>query len=247
MFTHPYFKGMIILTDKVNKEGVHMSAFAISDTLAGKDIKALRQTLGMTQEAFSRLVCVSKKTIERWESSEKEITGPIVTLAKILTEYLQIKEELEIPEKEYPLRLWYMCGNKIYTIIDVDERHRRVKIYNYTRNFLSRAFGREEHPTFEAYEAFLESRCFPRSRDKMKLILRELDNRQSSKGNQLKWESGGIWYKADYTGCEGLAEYVVSGLLLESSLLPEEFVSYQTEEISYKQNRYLANRCIVSQ
>lgn len=42
MFTHPYFKGMIILTDKVNKEGVHMSAFAISDTLAGKDIKALR-------------------------------------------------------------------------------------------------------------------------------------------------------------------------------------------------------------
>ena len=27
------------------------------------------------------------------------------------------------------------------------------------RNFLSRAFGREEHPTFEAYEAFLESRC----------------------------------------------------------------------------------------
>lgn len=69
---------------------------------------------------------------------------------------------------------------------------------------------------------------------------RKLDNRQSSKGNQLKWENGGIWYKADYTGYEGLAEYVVSGLLLESSLLPEEFVSYQTEEISYKQNRYLA-------
>lgn len=152
-----------------------MSTFAISDTLAGKDIKALRQTLGMTQEEFSRLVCVSKKTIERWEAGEKEITGPIVTLAKILAEYPQIKEELEIPEKEYPLRLWYMCGNKICTIIDVDECHRRVKIYNYTRNFLSRAFGREEHPTFEAYEEFLESRCFPRSRDKMKLVLRELD------------------------------------------------------------------------
>ena len=29
---------------------------------------------------------------------------------------------------------------------------------------------------------------------------------QSSKGNQLKWESDGVWYKADYTGYEGLAE-----------------------------------------
>ena len=38
-----------------------------------------------------------------------------------------------------------------------------------------RAFGREEHPTFEQYEEFLESRCFPRSRDKMKLILKDLD------------------------------------------------------------------------
>ena len=28
---------------------------------------------------------------------------------------------------------------------------------------------------------------------------------QSSKGNQLKWESEGVWYKADYTGYEGLA------------------------------------------
>ena len=27
-------------------------------------------------------------------------------------------------------------------------------------------------------------------------------SRQSSKGNQLKWEHDGIWYKADYTGYE---------------------------------------------
>ena len=34
-----------------------------------------------------------------------------------------------------------------------------------------------------------------------------MQDRQSSKGNQLKWENAGIWYKADYTGYEGLAEY----------------------------------------
>ena len=30
-----------------------------------------------------------------------------------------------------------------------------------------------------------------------------MQDRQSSKGNQLKWENAGIWYKADYTGYEG--------------------------------------------
>jgi len=39
------------------------------------------------------------------------------------------------------------------------------------------------------------------------------NNRQSSKGNQLKWATNGYWYKADYTGYEGLAEYMISQLL----------------------------------
>ena len=152
-----------------------MITFAISDTVTGRDIKTIRKKLKLTQAEFSELANVSRKTIERWESGEKEITGPIVTLIKILNEYPQIQEELIIPDKVYPLRLWYLERNKICTIIDVDERQRRVKIYNYTHDYLSRAFGRKEHPTFEEYEAFLESRCFPRSRDKMKLILEDLD------------------------------------------------------------------------
>ena len=44
------------------------------------------------------------------------------------------------------------------------------------------------------------------------------ENRQSSKGNQLKWLNKNIWYKADYTGYEGLSEYIVSRLLQKSSL-----------------------------
>ena len=57
---------------------------------------------------------------------------------------------------------------------------------------------------------------------------------QSSKGNQLKWEQAGVWYKADYTGYEGLAEYMVSALLKYSDLKPGEFIPYETEEIFYK-------------
>ena len=38
-------------------------------------------------------------------------------------------------------------------------------------------------------------------------------SRQSSKGNQLKGCKDGKWYKADYAGYEGFAEYVISALL----------------------------------
>lgn len=149
--------------------------FAIPDILDGKDIKAIRKKLKLTQAEFAELANVSVKTIERWESSDKPVTGPIVTLIKILNEYPQMEEELKIPVREYQMRLWYMYFDEICTIIDVDERERKVKIYNYTKNYALRAFGREEKPTFEQYEEFLESRCFPRSRDKMKLILKDLN------------------------------------------------------------------------
>lgn len=61
---------------------------------------------------------------------------------------------------------------------------------------------------------------------------------QSSKGNQLKWEQDRIWYKADYTGYEGMAEYMVSGLLKYSNMRENEFISYSTEEIAYRQTVY---------
>ena len=69
----------------------------------------------------------------------------------------------------------------------------------------------------------------------VELFERELmsPDRQSSKGNQLKWNSGDYWYKADYTGYEGLAEYVCSSLLLYSNIDEDNIVHYDTEEIKY--------------
>ena len=64
------------------------------------------------------------------------------------------------------------------------------------------------------------------------------NERQSSKGNQLKWESSGVWYKADYTGYEGLAEYMSSHLLKSTTLSEEEFVLYDLEKIKYKTTIY---------
>lgn len=63
-------------------------------------------------------------------------------------------------------------------------------------------------------------------------------NRQSSKGNQLKWLTANKWYKADYTGYEGLAEYVVSFLLQKSTLKKDEYILYGTEEMEYRRRTY---------
>ena len=40
----------------------------------------------------------------------------------------------------------------------------------------------------------------------------------TSKGDQRKWKIDQWWYKADYMGYEGLAEVLISRLLMKSSL-----------------------------
>lgn len=73
------------------------------------------------------------------------------------------------------LRLSYMFRDELCTVINIDEKNKSVEITNYTDHLLKRAFGVLEKPTYEQYEEFLESRCFPRTRDKMKLMLKEYD------------------------------------------------------------------------
>lgn len=50
------------------------------------------------------------------------------------------------------------------TVIDVCHFTRKIKITNLTDDMISRAFGVKEKPDWEDYEAFLESRCMPRTR-----------------------------------------------------------------------------------
>lgn len=86
----------------------------------------------------------------------------------------EILEELKVPEMCFPLRMKYMFQNELCTVIDIDERARQVRIKNFRSNPIFRAFGNNEHPSYEDYEEFLESRCFPKTRDKMKIMLEML-------------------------------------------------------------------------
>lgn len=142
---------------------------------SAEEIKRVRKQLGLTQKEFAVLINCSKSSVERWERSSDPIIGPIVLLLKFLERYPQYVAEIEIPKKVYPVRMWYMHGQDICTLIDVDEVNRQVRIKNYTDNLMFRAFGNIENPDYQMYTEFLESRCFPESRDKLKLILKDLD------------------------------------------------------------------------
>lgn len=109
------------------------------------------------------------------ERSKEPITGIITLLISILERYPEYAEDVAVPIRKTPVRLWYMYKEKVCTLIDVNEIKREISIKNYTENIMFRAFGIEENPDYHMYEKFLESRCFPESRDKMKLILRDLD------------------------------------------------------------------------
>lgn len=58
-----------------------------------------------------------------------------------------------------------------------------------------------------------------------------ISDSHTSKGNQLKWEQDGYWYKADAFGYESLAEVVCSNILMHSDL-PRP-VCYEPVTIKY--------------
>ena len=151
-----------------------MKEYVIGKFATGDDFRRLRDVLGMTQKEFATFAGCSLRTVENWETKKEPVTGPIVTLLELLLRWPELAQKLELPPRRLKLRLWYMYKSTVCTVIDVDEMNRRVEIHNYITNPLYRAFGINTEPEYEDYEAFLESRCFPRERDKMKIELREL-------------------------------------------------------------------------
>ena len=152
-----------------------MKEYIVPESINKYDLKKLRKKLGLTQVEFAALANLSKKTIERWESSDKEITGPITTLFYLMSTDISLAEKLEIQPSQYPLRMKYFFRKQLCTIIDIDERDRKIEILNFQTDPIFKAFGNIKKPTYDDYEEFLSSRCIPKERDKMKIQLRELN------------------------------------------------------------------------
>ena len=78
-------------------------------------------------------------------------------------------------DPNYVLRINYMNRQQLCTTIDVDFRHEKIKIKNYTDKIPLRAFGVVEEPSWKDFEIFLQDRCLPASRAGIKEILRDMD------------------------------------------------------------------------
>lgn len=164
----------MLLSGNEGEVGSMDKKYATPEYITAKEIKNIRKVLGLTQKEFAVMLNCSTPTIERWERSDGHITGPVVLLIKMLEKHPEYVDEIKIPDREFPLRLYYMHNQTVCTIIDVDDLKRKVRIRNYTENLMFRAFGKIENPDYDMYMEFLESRCFPRTRDKMKLVLKDL-------------------------------------------------------------------------
>lgn len=152
-----------------------MDKYAIPKYTTALELKRVRGRLGLTQAQFADLIGVSKPTVERWEVSKDKIKGPIAAATYLLSFDEKIIDRLRIPERTTKLRLYYMYRSELCTIIDVDELNREINVFNYKSNIMFRAFGSNDSPNYEEYLEFLKSRCFPETRDKLKLVLKDLN------------------------------------------------------------------------
>lgn len=87
-----------------------------------------------------------------------------------LSGYLNKQEEVV----DYALRMDFMCGEECCTVIHVDFKREEIAILNTTEDIIHRAFGIKVKPTWEDFTSFLEERCFPRSRDHLRMVLQDL-------------------------------------------------------------------------
>ena len=79
-----------------------------------------------------------------------------------------------IDTSDYVMRMDFMCEDECCTQILVDFRRERIAIVNTTDDIIHRAFGMKAKPTWEDFMEFLEDRCFPRTRDHLRLVLKDL-------------------------------------------------------------------------
>ena len=76
------------LKQSIRDMGRHMRGEKVSGTkvhtLPLQDVKALRESIKVSQADFARLIGVSKRTLENWEQKRTQPSGPARALLKIV-------------------------------------------------------------------------------------------------------------------------------------------------------------------
>ena len=140
-----------------------------------KQIQEIRQKReqGVKVSQLAEEYGVSRQTLSAY-------LNPRDQQAEYIIESLKMWRELNRPFQnvntvDYTMRMDFMCKEECCTQILVDFRRERIEIVNTTDDIIHRAFGIKAKPTWEDFMEFLESRCFPRTRDQLRVVLKDLE------------------------------------------------------------------------
>ena len=133
----------------------------------------------------------------------QEIADRYGTSRQIVSKYLN-----QAPEDGYTMRMTLMYQNRPCTAIDVNFLQNKIKIQNYTKDILHRAFGIKEDPTWEDFYVFLQDRCFPKTRGNVKTVLaglglQDYDPLQIVEKTNGRTAEDDLWRKFQYYGRAG--------------------------------------------
>ena len=136
------------------------------------EIRAKRKQ-GITVGTLAKEYGVSRQTMSTYLNKKDQKMEAIIESMRAWRELNRSFEETNLVD--YTVRMDFMCDEACCTQILVDFKHEKIKIRNTTDNIILRAFGINRNPTWEDFMEFLEERCFPRTRDNLKLILQDLE------------------------------------------------------------------------
>lgn len=131
-----------------------------------------RHAEGETLTALAQEYGVSRQTLSAYLNPKNPDAEQICTTIK---KWMELNRRFRgINAADYTMRMDYMCEDECCTVILVDFRNERIAVQNETDDIIHRAFGIKAKPTWEDFMEFLESRCFPRTRDHLRLVLEDV-------------------------------------------------------------------------
>lgn len=143
-------------------------------TLSEEEIARVRERHagGETLTALAQEYGVSRQTLSAYMNPKnpdaEQVCGTI-------RKWMELNHRFrDVNAVDYSMRIDYMCEDECCTVILVDFKNERIAVQNETDDIIHRAFGIKAKPTWDDFMEFLESRCFPRTRDHLRLVLEDV-------------------------------------------------------------------------
>ena len=155
---------------KKNERGAGRKPIFTEEQIA--QIRAKREQ-GIKVSDLAKEYGVSRQTLSTYLNKQDQQMEASIESLRVWREFNRPFQEINVID--YTVRMDFMCEDECCTQILVDFTHEKIAIRNTTDNIMLRAFGINRNPTWEDFLEFLEDRCFPRTRDNLKLILQDLE------------------------------------------------------------------------